>query len=131
MGNDSIEFFYLNIQINLLLLKAYVLGAILVASILKTKKQDQNNSTFSHNLNFEEINFDYKLSCGANNCPQTKLKGSVSIPTDGSKSLFYSVIIGLILTGILNTYVLMDDLDLGTVDKANNKVNIKKIGKLI
>ena len=109
-----------------------MLGATLVASILKTKKPDQNNSTFNHNLNFEEINFDYKLSCGANNCPQTKLKGSVSIPTDGSKSLFYSVIIGLILTGILNTYVLMDDLDLGTVDKNNNnKVNIKKIGKLI
>jgi hypothetical protein len=107
-----------------------VLGATLVASILKTKKQDQNNLTF--NLNFEEINFDYKLSCGANNCPQTKLKGSVSIPTDGSKSVFYSVIIGLILTGILNTYVLMDDLDFDTVDKnKDNKVNIKKIGKLI
>lgn len=107
--------------------KAYVLGAILVAGILKTKNQSQINST-RYGLNFEENNFDYKLSCGANNCPQTKLKGSMSIPTDNSKSLFYSILIGLILIGILVTYFIMDDLELETIEKYN-KITLGKIRK--
>jgi hypothetical protein len=108
-------------------LKAYVLGAILVAGVLKTKNQSKSNSTTNF-LNFQESSFDYEMSCGANNCPQTKLKGSMSIPTDGSKSLFYSILTGLILTGIFVTYFFIDDLELETSEK-NQKITLRKIRK--
>ena len=108
-------------------MKAYVLGALLVASVLKTKNQSKSNSTTNF-LNFEESNFDYQMSCGANNCPQTKLKGSMSIPTDGSKSLFYSILTGLILTAVLVTYFFIDDLELEIIEK-NNKITLSNIRK--
>ena len=65
--------------------EAYVLGAVLVGFVLDTTVQDnQINKTF-HNSKKEDI-FDFENSCGLNNCPQTKLKDSLSIPTDASKT---------------------------------------------
>ena len=110
--------------------EAYVLGAVLVGFVLDTTVQDnQINKTF-HNSKKEDI-FDFENSCGLNNCPQTKLKDSLSIPTDASKTLFYVILIGLVLIALINTFLFMDDLSMDNENgKKYKQTSFNLIGKL-
>jgi Na+/H+ antiporter NhaC len=77
-------------------------------------------------INLEE-EFDNSKKCGAQNCPQTKLKGSKATPTDASKFLFYIILIILIVAALVITFLFMENLN--AVEQKEKKMSLKIIGQ--
>ena len=58
----------------------------------------------------DEADFDYANSCGLNNCPETKLPGSLSKMTRSSFILLYICLIALCVLSMVVTLLFMDNL---------------------
>ncbi len=98
-----------------------------MAVVLKTNIDVQKNVTLLMGLDLGEEEFDYSKKCGAQNCPQTKLKGSKSIPTEGSKFLFYIILILLVSMAILITFLFMDNLNV--IEQKETRISLQIIGQ--
>ncbi len=127
MYNELVKIFnFSNSKLHYLLFEAYSLGAFLLAVVLKTNVDLPKNSTIVLGINLEE-EFDYSKKCGAQNCPQTKLKGSKATPTDASKFLFYIILIILIVAALVITFLFMENLN--AVEQKEKKMSFKIIGQ--
>ena len=93
----------------------------LLIAIIKTKK--------NLNLSFNNvsISYDYVKSCGANNCPQTKLQYFKSSPTEASIQHFYGCLIAIIVLSMIISLCFMDNLQESL--PSMTKINCGNIGK--
>jgi len=114
------------------------LGALLIGVILERKEQ-KKNITLSNNYNSSNYNwpdgelyFDYKRSCGSNNCPLTPLKSSLSQPTIKSVYILYTSMCILVIISIANIFMFTDDLNYKeNSNEKKEKISLKVIGEFI
>ncbi len=111
--------------------EAYVLGSVLVTSILKTQVLNATNATPP---------FDYEATCGANNCPSFRLPQSSTEPSTSSVYWLLAALIAICLFAIAITVVFMDNLkstnftkdtDQAPVEAAEHKLTLKRVGRLL
>ena len=84
------------------------------------------NSTFT-NLTYK---YDYEMSCGSNNCPQTPLNVLLSKPTQISTYILFASMSFLILTSMLCTLIFTDNLNYrDNANASKERLTLKVIGK--
>ena len=103
-----------------------MVGSVLVATILVTEedKKELTNSTLNYN-----DDYNYKINCGANNCPQTQLNFKKSKPTQTSIYILFGSMILCCLLSIAVTFFFMDNISEAEQEKSNKKKTCSIIGK--
>lgn len=95
--------------------KAYTVGSLLVATIIKTNKNLNYNETLNET-------YDYAAQCGANNCPSTLLPPSDSTPDKDSVYWLSGSMDLLVIIALLISIFFMDNLK----DNENDNDFVKK-----
>ena len=107
----------------------------MIAIIIEKKTEHPHNTTYFKKIRnytrfFESDDFDYEMSCGYNNCPDTPLKVSLSQPTIASTYVLYTSLCILVIVSIANTIILTDDLSYKLNNESADKLTLKLIGKV-
>ena len=99
-------------------LSDYILGSTWIVTLLDTKELSQNSS------------FNYELSCGMNNCPNTRLGDSSSKPSQASIYRLLGMLSAATLLAFVICILFVDDLnydhDLNPVER--HIVSIEHMG---
>jgi len=110
------------------------LGALLIGIIVETKERHNNLLQLKNHSNLtwldNDLDFDYKSSCGSNNCPLTPLKKSLSQPTESSVIILYTSMCIICIISIANVFIFTDDLNDEKSNVSKEKLSFKLVGKL-
>lgn len=93
----------------------------MTAVILKTETEFKNTT-----LADEDDTYDYAKNCGAYNCPQTKLPGSLSKTTKKSFAILYGCLLALIGLSVATTLVFMDNIQDHDDEEIENNENVNE-----